>query len=572
MALSPTISVTGGGTFSGTTTNLGSYSATEDATPIRADSNNGGTGQVNFSIIEAVRTSKDTVATTDLISATVKLSDGSNGETTAIVETLSTDNGITAVTANSRLSKLLSTRTAVPMFATTETIVRYYLSLGGVTDGIVYEGAGYAGAQAVQGWTGVIWDNLRAFLTVVGAEIALVSNNVVVRPLRQRVSVNRRDSSVSTSQGKGDVAQSVVVKYYNNQYKTDLVYPDGGWNEDVQVYQVDAGEIFTTNVDVNVSPVSVVQPECVEYVARDVKDQSVYSVVGADGLAIKPQQWLENGGSVTVAIGQDNQSLDITIVGAQTTQGPFRIAVGAGASDVYSSLRLIGTGTFFHESEIKIYTGLTAEDTPQEVGATVENRFVDSIDRAWNVGLTVAQGYSGFSATISKDSGGINRLDTSGDRSYPTFAQFNEGFVAKGGEAPSWIDQTFANFQTTWNGKKFSDFNKFYSDLVKSNYSNQAFGNVAGSRVLHQDAYYRIESATVQENGISFSGSADTTFGDFNRRWSAQSYTGEMGLEYGPKRVSTKPKTTFTYADFNAMMDGRTFRNFNYAPLWRVES
>lgn len=571
MALSPTITIDGGGDFSGVSTNVATYSSTEDATPLRVDSNEGGIGQLNFTVVSSRRTAT-TGATTDLIDSTVLLEDGSNGETSAIVTELATADGITSVSADSRLSPLLSTRTAKPMQGTTEEIFRYYLSLGGITTDIVYDGAGSPDTRAVQGWTGVIWDYIRSFAAVVRAEVALVSNKVVIRPLRERVSVNRRNSSVSTSQGKGDLARTVVVKYYNNKYMTGLVYPRGGWNPDVQVFQVDPGETFTTNIQLDVSPVSLVQPECVEYVAKNVNNRSVYSVVGADGLAMKPDQWLSNGGNVKVAIGEDNRSIDLTIVGATTTQGPYRIAVGAGVSDVYSSLRIMGTGTFFDERSITIYTGVSTDETPQEVGTTVENTFIDTESRAWDHGLSVARGYAGFSDSISTDSAGINRLDASGSQAYTTFDQFNTGFVARDGAAPSWIGKTFDEFNAVWTGQTYQQFNDYYVNLLKSNYSNQAFGNIAGSRVLHEDGFYRIDSATVTEQGISYTGTADTLFDDFNRRWGPASYTDEMGLEYGPGRVSTNPKTTFTFDDFNAMMVGRTFRNFNYTPLWRLEA
>lgn len=184
------------------------------------------------------------IATRDLLRATVRLDDGSNGVTRLVVNSLDDSNGTTAVSADSRLAALQATRTGVPMQGTPEQIIRYYLGLGGITTGIVYQGTGSTSSRAVQGWTGVVWDYLRAFLTAVNAEIALVSGNVVIRPLRMRTSVNRRNSDVSVNRGIGEMAQTVVVNYYNNTYKTGLVYPMGGWNEDVQVYQVDPGETW----------------------------------------------------------------------------------------------------------------------------------------------------------------------------------------------------------------------------------------------------------------------------------------------------------------------------------------
>lgn len=511
------------------------------------------------------------VATRDLIDSPVRLVDGSNGTMRVTVGDMDEGDVIASVTADSRLGALLSTRTAKPMQGTTEDIFRYYLSLGGITTDIQYQGAARESTRAVQGWTGVIWDYLREFAISVGAEISLVSGLVVMRPLRGRVSVNRRDSSVSVNRSKGDMAQKVEVKYYSNRFGTGLVYPSGGWDPDVQVYQVDVDEIYETNIAVNVSPTELVQPTCVEYVARNTTNQSVYSVIGNDGLAIKPRQWTENGGSVTVSIGEDNRSIDLKIVGANTTNGPYRIAVGSGPSDAYSSLRIRGTGTFFSEEVISIHTGLTPDDTPQEIGTTIESNFVITKDQAYDLGLRVAQAYAGHRNTISVNSTGINRLNVAGSILSPTFKQFNEGLSASGGISPTWTGKKYSDFTAAWTGNTFDQFNQYYLDLVQFDYGNQAFGNVAGSRVLHKDVYYRIDSASITEAGVQYDGTADTLFGDFSTRWSNSYTRDEMNMEYGPRRSTYNDQTTYTFADFNAMMVGKTYRDFNYAPLWRLE-
>lgn len=511
------------------------------------------------------------VATRDLVDAPVRLVDGSNGTVRVTVGDMDESDGLASISANSRLGVLLSTRTAKPMQGTPEQIFRYYLGLGGITTDIEFQGTGSTSTRAVQGWTGVIWDYIRDFAITVRAEVTLVSGLVVIRPLRQRVSVNRRDSQTSVHRAKGEMAQTVEVKYYNNRYATGLVYPNGGWNPDVQVYQVDAEEVFTTNIPVDVSPIELVQPTCVDYVARNTTDQSVYSVIGTDGLAIKSRQWTDNGGSVTVAIGEDNRSIDLTIIGANTLYAPYRIAVGAGASDAYSSLRIRGTGTFFTEESITIQTGLLPTDTPQVVGTTIENNFISSRAQAYDFGMHVAQSYAGYEHTLSVSTSGINRLDAAGSLLYPTFKQFNEGFSASGGIAPAWLGKTFADFDAVWGTKTLEQFNTYYRDLVAFDYGNQAFGNVSGSRVLHNDVYYRIDSASITESGVQYDATADTLFGDFSARWSDSYSREEMNLEYGPRRSAYNDQTTYTFADFNAMMVGKTYRNFNFAPLWRLE-
>lgn len=547
--------ITGNGSYAGSSSALVDYNATEDATPLDPALNQGGVGQLNFNVVDNPAGGAGTLS---LLSDTVTLTDGSNGTTVGTVGGITVTDGIANVTADSRLGLLLATRRAQPMNASPGSIFRYYLSLAGITTNIVVEdGLDTASPVPVQGWTGVIWDNMRQFAVATSVEVALVSNNVVIRKLRKREAVNKRNITEQINVRKGQLAQNVEINYYNNRYGSGQAYPQGGtWREDVQVYQVDVGEILEINAPINASLLSITQPTCVSFVGR-YQTGSVYSVVGADGLPIPPAQWTENGGKLVVSIGEDTKSLDIVITGANTTQGPYRIAVASGPSDVYSSLRLTGTGTFFEIQTITIPTGASANETAQVVGTTVDSPFISTLDQAYSKGLITAASYGSFEQTLSVTTVGINRSEVTGSTAYPTFNQFNAGGLQYNGVvSPAWSGKTMNEFNAAWSGKTFNDFNKYYYDLVRNNFSNQAFGNVAGARVKARDAYYRIDTADISATQVSYTAKLNTTFDDFNTVW-----------KRAPWDASS---VTFTFNDFEGVNKNRTFNDFNMTPLWRT--
>lgn len=559
------LSVAGNSAYAGTITNITDYSAVEDATPIEPSSARGGVGQLIITAVENAAAN----GTITLLDDELTLTDGSSGTTTATVSGIDATAGIASITADSRLSKLLYTRSATPQNTTMEQTFRYYLALAGITTGIVFEPVttmpyryGVNDLIPTPGWTDVIFDRLRQFAIVCGAEVSLVSNNIVFRPLRQRVAENKRDTTISSTVRRGQMARAIEINYYQNEYRVNgQVYPDNGvWTSDVPVYQVDAGETLTVNVPVKASLESIIQPTCVAYVGR-YDTGSVYSVVGQDGLAIVPAQWTSNGGSVTVAVGEDPSTLDITIVGARTTQSPYRIAVGAGASDVYSSLRLQGTGTYFDMRTLNIPTGVADSVTPQLVGVTVDNQYVSTITDAYDLGIRTAMLYAGYEQTISVNTTGINRPDVSNNAQYPTFADFNTGM---NGKTPVWTGRTFANFNTSWSGNTFDQFNEYYYSQVRSDFNNQAFGNVAGARVRYRDTWYRIDNASITPTSVAYTATADTMFADFTTAW-----TLAVNEDFTGGGVTGKT-TPYTFNDFAAIQAGRTFNDFTLSPLWRT--
>lgn len=90
-------------------------------------------------------------------------------------------------------------------------------------------------------------------------------------------------------------------------------------------------------------------------------------------------------------------------------------------------------------------------------------------------------------------------------------------------------------------------FNQLWQTDVEDQFQTQAFGNAPGARVLHEDAYYRIENAQYNPVTVQYSAKMDTIVSDFNSVWPDGS----------------------TVADLNTLFADMLIRDFNTIPLWR---
>lgn len=400
---------------------------------------------------------------------------------------------------------------------------------------------------AIAGWNGNVWDKIRQFAASYQFEVSLVSNNIVARAPRQRIAQNYRDAQASWGISNSNIARAVEVYYYQTAQQANvLAYPLGGWNASIQPLQVNAGETLTTTLPLAPSQgtpgliaslTSVTQPTCVDSVDRFYTLSSVYCVAGNDGLPIPAAQWLTAGGSLSVAIAPDTRSLIVTITGSNDTQyAPFRIGMSSGTSNFYSSLRIVGSGVFGNKVMARFDTGNTIDQAPTEVGATIDSEFVIGYLDAVRVGRAAVARCTGPTHTINVQTTGINKIGDPGSYAYPTMGQFNVDADFAG--------KTMAQFNTQFSGWTMKQFNDYEFAKVSGNFENQAFGNVAGARVLWRNGYFRIRNATIGAGSVSYTAERDTTMADFN--------TADAGL---------------TMAQFNAIHAGETMGDFNAAPL-----
>lgn len=483
------------------------YSASEDSTPIDPTDTTGGVGQFTVGAAE-------TPASPLLLRKVIDINDGSQGVTTGTIRNLSSNDGALTITADSRMNLLTATKQAQPQVGTLGSVFTYYLSLCGIASNYVIDPAVASIPVVAPGWNAVVWDQIKKLCQAYNVEVSLVSNNIVLRPLRTRIAENYRNAQQTWNIDNTELAQKVEINYYSSEYRASApYYPEGGWNSEVPIYQVDAGEVLEVEIPLNVSLVGVEQPSVVLNVPRLYDSASVYAVAGNDGLPIQPQQWLDGGGALEVSIGEDTKSIKLKITGASEAQyAPYRIAMSAGPSDYYSSLRLIGTGVFTNKQVYTVLTGASAEDTAQEIGATVENEFINSYEQAFAAGSWAQDHWGRPSHTINVSTQGINRIGESGSYAYKTV---DDGDAEYSGLT---VDQ----FDTLYVGQTVDQFDQYWKDKTKNDFANQAFGNVAGARVRSGNHWFRIRSATITETGVSYTAQRDDILDDVELLWSSK--------------------------------------------------
>jgi hypothetical protein len=514
-------------------TSIESYGVQESSTPIDPADTSGGSSQLTF----VIRGGNETKALRDRL---VDFEDGSNGTTQGIVRAVSVSNDFLAtITADSRVALLNEKRITKPYRGSLAGAFRYYFGLVGIVDGIFIERTLEQIPVKLGGFEGNLYERVRELCVARQVELSLVSDKVVVRPLRQREATNYRDSDVTSEVSTVQSALSIRVNYYEPRDVSDhLIYPAGGWNDDVSIISVDAGETTEVEVELPGSFESIKQPRAVEFVGPNEGSDSVYTVSGNDGLPIPVRQWTEFGGQIKVAISDDTRNATITVIGANLpTLGPFTIAMSSDTSDGYSSLRVVGTGLLLEPQTIEIQTGADENKVSSEVGVEIANEYIGSKSEAYDVAVWSLMKFTGPIHGISVSTRGINRRGVSGSLRFPTIAEFNALYEG----------MTIYDFDQVWSSSRtIGDFNDTMIDIAREDFANQAFGNVAGARVRNADSYFRIRDASIGMDGISYTAEADTTLADFDRAWEG-----------------------FIIADFDKQWAGKTIQEFNVSPLTR---
>jgi len=522
------------------------YTVREESTPVDTTDTTGAAGSMTIELFNSL----SRAATKRLSRKTVTLTDRGQGVTVGVAKVPSGSLVSTSLTMDQRTVALSVVRTAQPFSGTLRNYFIYLLGLVGIVDGYVIDPVYTAMTGTFPGWQDEVWLQMKRLLAAKGGEISLASANIIIRPIRGRVTVDKRDTEFSWSMDDSNLAQAIEGYWYENEQRSaGLAYPPGGWNEDVQVYQVDAGETIEFDLPLNASLSSVNQPTALDYVSREyVGPNSVYCVVGSDGLPVPAAQWVDAGGKIQVLIGEDTRSLIVRITGASIDRyAPFRIAATAGPSDNYSSLRLTGTGVFSTKhGPVRLITSADEDQTSVEIGATVDVDFITSLSDLYDAMAWTLSRYGGPRHSISVQTTGINRSGDSGSYAYPTFEDFNEYATSQG-----WT--TFTSFNTAYAGDLFQDFNETWAATVSESFVNQAFGNVAGARTFRDGLWFRLRTTDISPGGLSYAAENDSTVGDFDTWMLAQ--LAERGLPN-------------TMASFNTLLAERaSFSDMSAAPM-----
>lgn len=522
-----------------------SYSVDEESTPVDVSDVTGAVGRIT--VEQSIpRTEAARILSKRLRRRTLQLEDAGRGQIMGRISQVSQNSsGTVTYPVDQPTIKFVVRRSVPPFSGGLGNYLEMLFELVGVTTGFLIDSSLQNIPVVYRGTDEDLWLHLKRILPLHHAEIAFVSNNIVVRPVRGRLVDQRRDIDFDTTLADNQLARYVEGYHYNTETIVDeLVYPPGGWNEDVSVYQVDANETIEVELELSASVTSVEDPIVLDFVAVNANNMSAYCVTGNDDKPIMAAQWLDGGGSITLEIADDTETVIAKIHGANIPElAPFRIAAVAGPSDYYSSLRIVGSGVRYERTMFRMRTAVPDDLVTTEVvevdnpNISTQAELLDAL--AW----TLARYGDAGRQSLNVRSRGVQRKGDTGSYVYPTIGEFNAQATDEG-----WT--TIADFNLALAAEGWDtigEFNDSQFALVATDFVNQAFGNVAGARDFRDGMYWRIRKATLTPDTVSWSAEPDTIIQDGNDRWTGK-----------------------TIADFNAAWDGFTVGDANIAPLERT--
>lgn len=510
---------TGRGKFRGISSDLTTYSASEQAVPLDPSDTSGNVGTFTFGATEDPDSRL-------LYGNSVLLSDEFSGKVSGIISQVTSNDsrfmnspatfgldvgndGTLGLDVDNSLNLLVVDRQAQPFVGNLSNALVYYLSLCGITTGYKIDDSYESINVAFPGWYGEVWLNIKRLAQVYNFDISQVSDYIYIRPIRGNSAVLSRDVKRTWNIGDGRLAKTVSITKFQNKYRTNfLVYPYGGWSPDIQqatgLGPLEAGETQTFTLNINTSVQSVVQPIAVNSVSASEASNSVYAVFGGDKLPIPAAQWRDGGGSLRVDIGEDTKTLIVTVTAPDEAQyAPYTIGMSSGETS-YNSLRIIGTGVA-QDQVTRIYdTGVSADRSQQDVVQINDNQFIstdDDLNQAFSRAMFT---YSMPQMSVSATASYINKRGQTGE-----IVSHDVDYVDA-----YFSPQTVNQVDTFLAGYTVDGVKAFFDNMILDNFDNQVFGNVCGTRVPLRDNIYRITSASINASQVAYQATYDTTVND----------------------------------------------------------
>ena len=549
------VRITGSGTFAGHESNVINYSYTEGSTPLIPGDESGAIGDVTIEVLN------ENNASILLYKDEFLLNDGFHGSVIGEIENVSGSNDIINMGGRSKLALLNVDTVIPPRSGTIGNIIEAIANDLGITTNVVKDAGLSTETINVPGFEGDAWVYVKRLCSAYQVEVTLIRDYVIIRPTRQRTIASTNLLEKNWQLQDIQLAQQFDVAYYNYQPETDyLVYPEGGWTPDVQVYQVAAGETTEFELDLNFYLTSVQQPTVRDSVSKTYDSASAYSVSGNDNLPISAAFWTDNKGAMSFDILGDGSRLRVTITGPQyEALSPYTIGVSDGSTS-YSTLRIVGTGMDFDRKVYTASTGLTAAEAPLLNGGEIDNPAIDTLADAKAYSLFARRLYSLPTQTYGTSSDDFPQIQGSiPSIFYTTFEEFDEQV------GPTY---TFTDFNTQYAGLTFAELTAEFGNVAP-----QGFGEVAGSRVTLDDAVYRVRDTTITPNQVSFTAEYDTLFDDVNdvfgdySWYELESTWATLGSTWAT--VVESPYSQLSFSNFNTIFAGATFTDYALIPLRR---
>lgn len=399
-------------------------------------------------------------------------------------------NGI-SFTAETTLQRLNSEISITPSYGvfSEQDIMNNVVAFGGFTA----TGLETTGNDDFPGYQGTLLNYLKYFCIARGKEFyntPAQPNVLVFRDVRTQVLSGQMDS-LSYSINDQTLAKNIEIYWYEYDF-VDFIYniefTPAYAQEEPQILTVEAGETVEYDITLDAWVASVNQPQVLDYVGPDERtDTGAYCVAGNDGLPVTAAQWTAQGGKLVVSLTDNPSVLHVVVTGpgakeletttsGTTTLSPYSIAATAVDDNTfYNSLHITGKGVRFKKHLVRISTGAVSQVTMEEVGATVDNPFVNSLSAAYDVGVRAAKTYAGPTHTVTmglipsspsiENTVGSRFLGENGNYfRVEEITSDYEGITLKGSsdtlisEHDSlWSGYTIADYDANWTGKTFTE-------------------------------------------------------------------------------------------------------------------
>lgn len=486
------------------------YSYSEDATPKDPKDLNGGAGQVSATVEadEGARGSRLAINNEAL------LNDSEFGTVDFLVGEVSLSDNVVSIIGETAQRRLNTYRKAEPYGGASSNLygaIIYYCGLCDVTPVISTPLQTKMEAVSVDfvGWSGIVWEYLKQLCAAVPLdnndntllEMYFVGDDLYFREgLKASLDTSNYVMSSNLAITNNETARFVDVFNYNTFYAANKVVREQTTtatvfqsNENVSItdsLQVDAGETLVRRFKINASLETVNQPVNVAAITSlpYTGTTGEYVVVGSDDLPIDPAQWAAQGGSLTVALTENFDEIEITITApssvtmptadnpsTEVTPAPYKVGVESVGVDEYPALYITGTGVFFNKQSVTLPTGSPETYSPDENAPAIDNVFITNKKDLYTRGVAAAQVICGPNVSLSQDlAGGVLFGSSVGSimQDWDTkFRVTNIDFSESGAGLTAKAHVTFADFNAAWTGQTFAQFDTINTDLSFNEFS-----------------------------------------------------------------------------------------------------
>jgi hypothetical protein len=501
---------------------LVSYQYSEDVTSLEPSTLSGGTGQVN---VTAIAVSGDKVGNTHpdsklLINNKMLLTHADSGEVEFTVKQVNKNIDVVSIVGNTLQAQLNQEVTASPHGGSGYTLLsalEYYCGLAGISvaaGNLVFEDDLDDDLDLIPanfiGWNGNLWEHIKMFCAGVsasatdnvGIEAYINLDTLVFRKAKTTdADFNQQDlSSQSIAIDSFDAAQKFEIFNYNTSYKVDSVVQSLSVNLDnlpslarnattSDAIQVNAGETVKVRFTINASLETVNQPTAVNSILPlpYAGTSGQYVVAGNDGILLQSSQWVAQGGSVTVALTENPNEIEITVVApvaeslthaadAELGFAPYRVGIEIADGEEYPALYITGTGVFYNKVSHIINSGADIAFVNDISAPSIDNPFITGINALYTRGAAAAQVICGPNVSLTEEISTIQAFgETPGKLRSVESNKFRINSVSYSATSTNVTGRpsaTFADFNANWTSLTFADFTN--TALSGTTYPNEA--------------------------------------------------------------------------------------------------